>query len=55
MIDKVNGMSNIGTHDGQILKSTDKRSVKSGIRKQGTIRRQVLRNNHRGVNRLAVK
>ncbi len=45
LTDRVYSISDIGTRDSQVLKSTNKRSIKSRIRKQRTIRRQVLRNN----------
>ena len=45
LTDRVYSISDIGTRDSQVLKSTNKRSIKSRIRNQRTIRRQVLRNN----------
>ena len=46
LTDRVYSISDMGTRDSQVLKSTNKRSIKSRIRNQRTIRRQVLRNNN---------
>ena len=51
LADRIDSMGNIWMRNGQVLKSTNKRSIESRIRERRTINNQVLGNNHGGVNK----
>jgi hypothetical protein len=48
-------MSKIRTSDGQVLQSTNKRTVQSDICKRGTSGGKMLSDNHRSGYRFAIK